>query len=157
MRSLALPCLTVQDGDYKMQGIARHKHFSECGVFFVALRIFSMLVFNIETGAAVENPPDMAQVQSWLRLPLFPLVQDMNAGRRATRRQDKDTFGSAVKTSLKEGSGMSRVRLHGLNVPSEVRSAATQHMFAAELALEEVVPLPLALPPVPDLKCMRSV
>ena len=129
-----MPC---QDGDIKIQGVTRHVDFFRCAVFFLALRVFCMLVFNVETNQPVATHLDMSDPATWLRLPLFPLSQDAER-RRGARRREQDTYGAAVKTALRDGAAVPAHRLSGLNLATEVRSKAAKEMLDGGMAINKV-------------------
>jgi hypothetical protein len=106
-------------------------------VFFIALRVFCMLVFNVETNEEVATHVDMSDPATWLRLPLFPLSKETER-RRGSKQHERDTYGAAVKKALQEGAAVPDHRLSGLNVATEVRSKAAKEMLDGGMALPKV-------------------
>ena len=79
-----------QAGKYKTQGVARHKDYSMCSVFFVALRVFGMLVWDVEESRQAQV--QVSDVQQWRNLPLFPEAAQTQQARKKSRHRLRVTL-----------------------------------------------------------------
>jgi len=105
----------------------------------MALRLFCILVFDIERGAPPGCRLDFAQTQTWVTLPVLPMSRDVQTQRQSSKHRHHQTaFGNAMKEALRTGAGKKDHHLCGLNVATAVRSVGTIELYDAGCSGEQV-------------------
>ena len=118
-----------------MQGVARHKDYDVCAVFFTCLRIFCMLVWDLADQQHVQV--DVTDCHQWCSLPLFPLASGPQV--KVTSGSGRRAFAAVIKDALHEGAMVSADRLHSWNPETALRSDACIEMLNSEMPLDLVV------------------
>jgi hypothetical protein len=105
----------------------------------MALRLFCILVFDIERRAPPACKLDVAQTQTWVTLPVLPMSRDVQTQRQNSKHRHHQTaFGNAMKDALRTGAGKKDHHLSGLNVATAVRSAGCIELYDAGCSGEQV-------------------
>ena len=119
-------------GQHTLGGVARARDYATCAVFFAALRLFAVLVFDPSDERKSSIDLSSMPWEEWRQVLMFP-ASDLQS-----HMTHRGQFSATVKQALKKGAGVNEARMHGFNMCTEPRSQSCMALFAAEAAWEHI-------------------